>query len=113
MDEIKGGKTMKRTKWIVGLSIVGIMALSGTAFAFTTGTPTVKTTQNQETSKTLVDTAEKGMINSGSLATSQPTAPSNPLGSPQLGTLTPSSQNTDSNALILLWVPTDTVAATE
>ena len=28
---------MNRTKWIVGLSIVGVMALSGTAFALTSG----------------------------------------------------------------------------
>ena len=72
---------MKNTKWIVGLSIAGIMALSGTAYALTTGTSAVNTPQNQ-------------------LVTSQPTAPSNPLGSRQLETLTPSSQNTDSNGAI-------------
>lgn len=53
---------MKKTKWIVGLSIVGVMALSGTAFALNSGSfaaksveqtfgfaPTATTTQIQET----------------------------------------------------------------
>jgi len=53
---------MKKTKWIVGLSIVSLVALSGTAFALNSGSvaaksvgqtlgygPTVTTTQIQET----------------------------------------------------------------
>lgn len=33
---------MRKTKWIIGLTIAGIMALSGTALALTTGTSPVK-----------------------------------------------------------------------
>ena len=53
---------MNKTKWIVGLSIAGVMALSGTAFALTSGSvvaqsfgqtlglaPAIVTTQNQGT----------------------------------------------------------------
>jgi len=37
LGEIQGGKMMNKKKWIVGLSIAGVMALSGTAFALTSG----------------------------------------------------------------------------
>lgn len=35
---------MKRTKWIIGLSIAGVIALSGTAFALTNGSSAIKAT---------------------------------------------------------------------
>ncbi|HBV85307.1 MAG TPA: peptidase, partial [Desulfosporosinus sp.] len=57
---------MKKTKWIVGLSIVSLVALSGTAFALNSGSvaaksvaqtlgdvPAVATTQIQETTPQL------------------------------------------------------------
>ena len=37
LGEIEGGNMMKKTKWIVGLSIASLMALSGTVFALNSG----------------------------------------------------------------------------
>jgi len=37
LDEIKGGNRMNKNKWIIGLSIASVLALSGTAFALNSG----------------------------------------------------------------------------
>ena len=74
---------MNKTKWILGLSIAGVMALSGTAFALTSGsvstqsvgqtpglTPAVATAQNQGTA---ADTSGSSTVNASSPAASQST----------------------------------------
>ncbi len=100
---------MNKTKWIVGLSIVGVMALSGTAFALTSGSvvgksvgqtlglaPIVATTQNQET---VADTTGSGTVNVSYPSTSQSTVQSSQSGTPQSTTTTPSSPNNNSKAV--------------
>ncbi|OLN28787.1 peptidase [Desulfosporosinus metallidurans] len=88
---------MNKTKWIVGLSIASVMALSGTAFALNSGSvvaqsvgqtlglvPTVATTQYQGT---VADTYGINTVNTSSPTTSQ-----------SINT-TPSSTNNNSNVV--------------
>ncbi|KJS47095.1 MAG: peptidase [Peptococcaceae bacterium BRH_c23] len=74
---------MNKKKWIVGLSIAGVMALSGTAFALTTGSVPVKSV-----GQTL-----------GFVQTVETTAQSSQLGAPQPTLATPSSPNNESNVV--------------
>lgn len=74
---------MNKTKWIVGLSIAGVMALSGTAFALTSGSVAAKSV-----GQTL-----------GFAQTVETTAQSSQLGTPQPTILTPSSPNNNSNVV--------------
>ena len=73
---------MNKTKWIVGLSIAGVMALSGTAFALTSGSvvaqsvgqtlgiaPIVATTQNPGTVADTITTPSSPNNNSNAVAT--------------------------------------------
>ena len=81
---------MNKKKWIVGLSIAGVMALSGTAFALnsgsvvaqsvgqTLGVATVATTQNQGT---VSDTLGSSEVNSKT--SSSPTNESNTVTTPE------------------------------
>ena len=95
LEEIKGGTMMNKKKWIIGLSIASVMALSGTAFALSSGSvvaqsvrqtldlaPTVATTQNQ---RTVADTNGSSTANTSSPARGQSTH------------TTPSSSNNNSN----------------
>ncbi|KJR45634.1 hypothetical protein UF75_3989 [Desulfosporosinus sp. I2] len=74
---------MNKKKWIIGLSIAGVMALSGTAFALTTGSVPVKSV-----GQTL-----------GFVQTVETTAQSSQLGAPQATLATPSSPNNESNVV--------------
>lgn len=74
---------MNKKKWIVGLSIAGIMALSGTAFALNSGSVPVKSV-----GQTL-----------GIAQTVETTAQSSQLGTPQPTLATPSSPNNESNVV--------------
>jgi len=95
LEEIKGGTMMNKKKWIIGLSIASVMALSGTAFALSSGSvvaqsvaqtlglaPTFATTQNQGT---VADTNGSSTANTSSSTRSQST------------NTTPSSSNNNSN----------------
>ena len=88
---------MNKKKWIVGLSIASVMALSGTAFALNSGSvvaqsigqtlgvaPTVATTQNQET---VADINGSSAVSASSPVSSQSINP------------TPSSPDNNSNAV--------------
>jgi|SRR5680860_259115 len=75
---------MNKTKWIVGLSIAGVMALSGTAFALTSGSDAVKSV-----GQTL-----------GFAQNFKTTAQSSQIETPQPTILTPSSPNNNSNGVI-------------
>jgi hypothetical protein len=79
--KLKEEKEMNKTKWIVGLSIAGVMALSGTAFALTSGSGVVKSV-----GQTL-----------GFTQTIETTAQSSQLGTPRLTIATPSSPNNNSD----------------
>jgi len=74
---------MNKTKWIVGLSIAGVMALSGTAFALTSGSAVAKSV-----GQTL-----------GFTQTVETTAQSSQLGTPQPITLALSSPNDNSDVV--------------
>ena len=76
---------MNKKKWIVGLSIVGVMALSGTAFALNSGSVPVKSV-----GQTL-----------GLVQTVETTAQSSQLGTPQPTIVTPSSLNNNSNVVTI------------
>ena len=104
---------MKRTKWIVGLSIASVMALSGTAFALNSGSvvaqavgqtlglaPTVATTQNQGT---VADPNGSSTVNASSPATNQSTVQSTQLVTSQSTNTTPSSPNNNSNGATTPW----------
>lgn len=84
---------MNKTKWIVGLSIVGVMALSGTAFALTSGSVATKSVGQTLGFMPTVETSRNSIADSP--ATSQSTAQSSQLGTPQ----PPSSLNNNSNAV--------------
>ena len=74
---------MNKTKWIVGLSIASLIALSGTAFALNLGSVVVKSV-----GQTL-----------GFAQTVETTAQSSQLGTPQPTILTPSYPNNNSNVV--------------
>ena len=75
---------MNKTKWIVGLSIAGVMALSGTAFALTSGLGAAKSVR-----QTL-----------GFTQTVETTAQSSQLGTPQPITLALSSSSDNSDDVV-------------
>ena len=74
---------MNNTKWIVGLSIAGVMVLSGTAFALTSGSDAVKSIGQTF----------------GYAQNFKTTAQGSQLGTPQPTILTPSSPNNNSNGV--------------
>ncbi|WP_407312743.1 hypothetical protein [Desulfosporosinus sp. SB140] len=78
---------MNKTKWIVGLSIAGVMALSGTAFALNSGSsgqtlgsaPSVSSTQYQGTVAD-INTANASSPTTSQSITPAPSSPSNTNG---------------------------------
>ncbi|SHH11968.1 peptidase [Desulfosporosinus lacus] len=77
---------MNKKKWIVGLSIAGVMALSGTAFALNSGSVAAQSVGQTLGVATVATTQNQGTVN-------------DTLGSSEVNSKTPSSPTNESNTV--------------